>query len=81
MKPLTVTINIPPTVKSFKLFCQQLKAQNKLFHFEDNASDILNNNGEAIFTEDECLLLDDYLEIVFKTIHNPMSIALEVLNS
>ena len=79
-KPLSIKVELPITEKSFKSFCEQLQSQNKMFYFEDNASDITDVNGLDLFTEDECTFLDGYLGLAFSSLEDPMLIALSVIN-
>jgi len=43
-------------------FIKCLESNNKLFHFEDDPRDVLNESLQCIFTEEECVLIDERVE-------------------
>ena len=67
------------TVQDAKSFIDYLNNEDKLFHFDDDPRDIINIKGECIFTEEECLLIDERLNEMFLTRLDCYSYALKLI--
>ena len=53
-------------VEDLKAFIKYLNVNNKLFHFEDDPADIINDNDEAVFTNKECKMLNKRIDEICK---------------
>tara|TARA_R110002126_G_scaffold269402_1_gene413128 strand:+ start:50 stop:292 length:243 start_codon:yes stop_codon:yes gene_type:complete len=45
-----------------------------LFHPEDNPSDIVDDEDNRVFNDDQCKYLDDRFDEVYKVLHDPCGI-------
>ena len=51
--------NTIKTIEDVKAFVQYLIDNDQLYHFDDEPSEVINSDNEAIFTLDECKLLNE----------------------
>ena len=53
------------TTEDVKAFVQYLIDNDQLYHFDDEPSDIINSNNEAVFTIEECNLINQRIEEIY----------------
>jgi hypothetical protein len=67
------------TKSEAKSFINNLFNEDKLFHFDDDPREIIDITGTSIFTEKECLLLDERLNEMFLTGFDCYAYALKLI--
>jgi hypothetical protein len=53
------------TTEDVKAFVQYLIDNDQLYHFDDEPSDIINRDNEAVFTIEECNLINQRIEEIY----------------
>jgi hypothetical protein len=53
------------TTEDVKAFVQYLIDNDQLYHFDDEPSDIINRDNEAVFTIEECHLINQRIEEIY----------------
>lgn len=79
---MTTKLPIFPTVitkESFQTWSNELAAQGRLYHYEDDPSGIEDSHGYEIFTENEAIQLRQFMDRVFASDFDPMQCAVESL--
>ena len=67
------------TIQDAKSFINQLNNENKLFHFDNDPREIINLEGNSLFTEEECLLIDKRINEMFATGFDCYAYALKLI--
>lgn len=67
--------------KEAQRFITELYFDDNLYHLDSDAKDIINfKTGERAFTDEECKLLDQRVDEVFKYISDPFILCLALLD-
>jgi hypothetical protein len=53
------------TTEDVKAFVQYLIDNDQLYHFDDEPNDIINRDNEAVFTVEECNLINQRIEEIY----------------
>jgi hypothetical protein len=65
-------------IRAAKDFLHWLEDNGKMFHLEDDPSDIVDMNGLHIFTKDEASHIDKRLEELFSVERDPFGLLFEM---
>lgn len=65
-------------IREAKDFLHCLEDNGKLFHLEDDPSEIVDMNGLHIFTKDEASHIDKRLEELFSVVGDPFGLLFEM---
>ena len=71
------------SIEDVKAFVQYLIDNDQLYHFEDEPSEVININNEAVFTNEECDLLNKRVDEIceLNMLEDAFNFALEHLES
>ena len=69
------------SVKEAQRFITELYFDNKMYHFDEYAKDIINfETEERAFTDEECELLDQRVDEVFEYLSDPFILCLALVD-